>query len=95
MYKAFTLDQYAAYEAFPGRRLRPGESADVFLAYLQRLARLFGGVPVSERALACVSVAGLPDSVRQTIWAGTRAEALDLASMLARARSVLSGVGWT
>ena len=38
---AFALDEYAAYEAFAARRLMPGESADVFLADLRRLAALF------------------------------------------------------
>ncbi|XP_043222134.1 uncharacterized protein LOC122381710 [Amphibalanus amphitrite] len=82
---AFALDEYAAYEAFAARRLMPGESADVFLADLRRLAALFGGVP--ERALACAFVAGLPDSVRQMIRAGCRADGLDLSSVLARARA--------
>ena len=88
LYQAFALDQHAAYEAFTTRRLRSGESADVFLADLQRLAQLFGGVP--ERALTCAFVAGLPESVRQMVRAGSRAEGLDLASVLARARAVLS-----
>lgn len=88
LFEAFALDQYAAYEAFTGRRLRPGESADVFLADLQRLAQLFGGVP--EQALTCAFVAGLPDSVRQMVRAGSRAEGLSLANVLARARAVLS-----
>jgi len=38
LYAAFALDQYAVYEAFITRRLQPGESADVFLADLRRLA---------------------------------------------------------
>lgn len=90
LYAAFALDQYAAYEAFTARRLRPSESADVFLADLRRLSALFGGIP--ERALACAFVAGLPEDVRRTIRAGSRAEGLDLSSVLARARSVLSDV---
>ena len=88
LHAAFALDEYAAYETFAVRRLMPGESADVFLADLRRLATLFVGVP--DRALACAFVAGLPDSVRQTIRAGARADGLDLASVLARARAVLS-----
>lgn len=88
LYAAFALDQFAAYDAFASRRLQPGEPADVYLADLRRLAELFGGVP--ERALACSFVAGLPETVRQVIRAGSRAESLDLASVLARARAVLS-----
>lgn len=88
LYAAFALDEHAAYESFTNRRLQAGESADVFLAALRRLAALFGGVP--DRALVCAFVAGLPDSVRQIIRAGSRAENLCLPDVLARARSVLS-----
>ena len=88
LYDAFAMDSLAAYDAYASRRLQPGESVDVYLADLRRLATLYGGVP--DRALACAFIAGLPDSVRSTIRAGTRAEALELASILARARAVLS-----
>ena len=88
LFAAFALDQFAAYDAFSDRRLRPGESPDVYLSELRRLAALFGGV--SDRTLLCAFVAGLPESVRQTVRAGTRAESLDLNSTLARVRAVLS-----
>ena len=88
LFSAFALDQFAAYEAFSGRRLHPGESPDVYLAELRRLAALFGGV--SDQTLVCAFVSGLPDSVRQTIRAGSRAEGLDLNSTLTRVRAVLS-----
>ena len=88
LFAAFALDQFAAYDAFSSRRLQPGESPDVYLAELRRLATLFGGV--ADQTLTCAFVAGLPDSVRQTIRAGTRAESLDLTSTLARVRAVLS-----
>lgn len=88
LYEAFALDQYAAYDAFSTRRLQRGETADVFLADLRRLAVLFGGIP--DRALACAFVAGLPEDVRRAVRAGSRAEKLDLASLLVRVRAVLS-----
>lgn len=88
LYSAFAMDALTAYDAYASRRLQPGESADVYLADLRRLATLFGGVP--DKALSCAFIAGLPDTVRKTIRAGTRAEDLDLASVLARARAVLS-----
>ena len=87
LFAAFALDEHAAYEAFSVRRLEPGESADVILADLRRLAALFGGMP--ERGLRCAFVAGLPEVVRQTLRAGSRAEGLDLASVLTRARALL------
>ena len=88
LYAAFALDQFAAYDAFSDRKLQHGESPDVYLSELRRLAALFGGV--SDQTLMCAFVAGLPDSVRQTIRAGTRAESLNLSSTLARVRAVLS-----
>ena len=88
LFAAFALDSFAAYDAFIGRRLQPGESADVYLADLRRLAELFGGVP--DRALSCAFVNGLPDAARQVLRASSRAEALDLPSVVARARAVLS-----
>ncbi|XP_043225494.1 uncharacterized protein LOC122383282 [Amphibalanus amphitrite] len=88
LFTAFAPDPFTAYEAFVSRRLQHGESADVFLADLRRLAALFGGVP--DRMLVCAFVAGLPETTRQVIRAGTRAESLELASVLARARAVLS-----
>ena len=88
LFAAFALDEHAAYDAFASRRLQTGESADVYLADLRRLSTLFGGVP--DRALACAFVAGLPDEARQVIRAGSRAEALDLQSVLARTRAILS-----
>lgn len=88
LFGAFAMDPLAAYDAFTSRRLQAGESADVYLADLRRLASLYGGVP--DRALACAFIAGLPEAVRHTIRAGTRAESLDLASIVTRTRAVLS-----
>ena len=88
LYNAFAMDPLAAYDAYTSRRLQPGESVDVYLADLRRLATLYGGVP--DRALACAFIAGLPDTVRSTIRAGTRAESLELVGIVARARAVLS-----
>ena len=73
---AFAVDPYEAYELFIARRLRAGESPDVYLAELRRLVSLFGGM--TDKALACAFVTGLPGSVRQLLRAGSRMEALDL-----------------
>ncbi|XP_064106974.1 uncharacterized protein LOC135215948 [Macrobrachium nipponense] len=84
---AFAVDPYVAYEQFVSRKLHSGEAPDVYLAELRRLGSLFGGI--SEKALACAFVAGLPERVRQLLRAGSRMEALDLEQILARARAVL------
>lgn len=85
---AFAADPFAAYERFVARRLGPQETPDVYLADLRRLAGLFGGV--SERALLCAFVAGMPDNVRQLLRAGARMEELSIGQVLSRARAVLA-----
>ncbi|XP_043240252.1 uncharacterized protein LOC122390888 [Amphibalanus amphitrite] len=59
---AFASDRFEAYDQFERRRLRPGETVDVFVSELRRLAGLFGGMP--DDSLACAFVAKLPDSAR-------------------------------
>ena len=68
LFAAFAMDDFAAYDAFCCRRLRDGESPDVFMSDLRHLAVLFGGVP--DRALLCAFVSWLPESARQVIRAG-------------------------
>ena len=69
------------------RKLHSGESPDVYLAELWRLASLFGGL--NDKALACAFVEGLPEDIRQPLRAGSRMEALDLNQILSRARAVI------
>lgn len=90
---AFAPDAFIAYEQFVGRTLMTGESVDVYLADLRRLSTLFGGV--SDKALACAFVAGLPESVRQVLRAGSRMESMELGHLLVRARSVMADDGST
>ena len=89
---AFAVDQYVAYEQFISRKLRSGETPDdVYLAKLRRFASLFGGM--SDKALACAFVTGLPEGARQLLRDGSRLEGLDLDQILARARAVLKDEG--
>ena len=83
---AFAVDSFTAYEQFVGRRLQPGETVDVFLAELRRLAVPFGGL--SDKMLACAFVAGLPDTVKQLMM--SRMDELPLAHILTKARAVLT-----
>ncbi|KRZ96901.1 hypothetical protein T08_14245 [Trichinella sp. T8] len=85
---AFAADPFVAYDQFVSRKLGPDESPDVFLAELRRLATLFGGV--SEKALACAFVAGLPENVRQLLRAGSRMEDFGLSQILTRARAIIT-----
>ena len=85
---AFGADSFAAYEQFSTRRLRPGETVDVFIAGLRKLALLFGGLP--DKALICAFVAGLPDAARQALRASSRMEALAIDEVVARARAIMA-----
>ena len=85
---AFAVDSFTAYEQFMRRRLQPGETVDVFLAELRRLAVPFSGL--SDKMLACAFVAGLPDTVKQLLRAGSRMDVLRLSHILRRARAVLT-----
>ena len=67
--------------------VQPGETVDVFLAELRRLAVPFGGL--SDNMLSCAFVAGLPDTVKQLLRAGSRMDELPLAHILTRPRYVL------
>ena len=85
---AFGADSFAAYEQFSTRRLRPGETVDVFIAGLRKLALLFGGLP--DKALICAFVAGLPDAARQALRASSRMEALAIDEVVTRARAIMA-----
>ena len=84
---AFAVDAFTAYELFVARRLQPGETVDVYLAELRRLAVPFGGLP--EKALVSAFVAGLPDGAKQLLRAGSPMDDLPLTHILARARAIL------
>lgn len=88
---AFAADKFTAYDQFVSRKLRAGESVDVFLSDLRRLALLFGGM--SETGLICAFVAGLPEGARHTLRAGSRVESLTLSEALGRARALLADEG--
>ena len=85
--RAFAVDRFQAYDEYICRKLRPAESVDVYLADLRRLASLFGGV--SDTALACGFVAGLPERARHALRAGSRMESLKLAELVERARALM------
>ena len=59
LYTAFALSPVTAYKQFAARRLRPGETVDVYLAELRKLATQFGGM--TERGLVCAFIAELPE----------------------------------
>ena len=76
-----------AYKQFAARRLRPGETVDVFLAELRKLAIQFGGM--TERGLVCAFIPGLPEHAEKLLQATTRVDDLPISEILARARAIL------
>lgn len=89
--RAFAVDRFQAYDEYISRRLRAGESVEVYLADLRRLASLFGGV--NDATLSCGFVAGLPEAARHALRAGARLESLSLTELVERARAIMVGSG--
>ena len=88
LHTAFAADSFLAYEQFIARKLQPGETVDVFLAELRKLATSLGGL--SDKVLSCAFVAGLPDAVRQLLRASCRMDTLTVEQLLARARAIMT-----
>lgn len=75
------------YEHFVVKRLRTGESPDVYLGELQHLAPLLGGI--TDKDLVCAFLGWLQENVRHLLRTGSRMEALDLEEILVWARVVI------
>lgn len=86
--KAFSADPFNAYEQFLSRRLLPGESVDVYLADLKRLAGLVDST-VSDHWLKCAFISGLPDNARSQLRAACSVDSMSLNGVLERARTLL------
>ena len=86
---AFSLETFSAYEAFVSRHFQQGETVDVYLADLRRLARLVHSVP-SEEWIKAAFVFGLPEQVKIQLKAATSAKAMALTELVERARMILT-----
>ena len=73
---AFALDKFWAYDLFVECRLKSVEAVDVYLANRHWLASLFGSL--SDEALGCTFVAGLPQVARQVMRSDARIKAMPL-----------------
>lgn len=89
---AFSLEAFSAYEAFVSRHFQPGETVDVYLADLRRLARLVHSSP-SEEWIKAAFVFGLPEQVRIQLKAATSAKTMALTELVERARMILTVTG--
>ena len=91
---AFGVDCYAAYEEFRNRVLREGESVDVFLSDLKRLAMLIGvEANAAKPIVKCAFVAVLPVDVKSQLKSAVELEKLELNAVATRARVILSTRG--
>ena len=87
--RAFSLDEFSAYEAFVARQYSAGEPVDAFLSDLKRLARLMDSA-VPESVVKCAFIAGLPPDVKAQLKTATSLSCMSLADVVERARIVLS-----
>jgi len=90
--RAFSIDSSAAYEGFRTRSLRFGETVDVYLADLSRLAKLVDP-DVGEVWLKHAFVAGLPSAARDKLRTTDHLSKLSLGDTVARARVFVSDLG--
>ena len=84
---AYEVNAFVAFEQFKEKRLEPGESVDEYLATLRKLVRLIDGV--SDKALLCAFVSGLPDHVRELVRSGANVNGMGIDEALTRARAAL------
>lgn len=85
---AFAQNSFAAYDAFRSRSCSPGESVDVFLADLRRLARL---ADIEEpNLLRCAFICGLPSDVSSQLRSMARISSTELPVIVERARVLMS-----
>ena len=87
LYAAFGADPFVTWRRFTERRLEPGETVDIYLADLRKLAAPFGGT--NDRILGCTFLAGLPGDASRLLLAFSRLNELGLDELLARARNIL------
>ena len=85
---AFGMSPFQAYEEFRARTCGKGESADVYLSELRRLATLVGSV--DEAVLRCAFVTGLPRTVSAQLQATTGIGNMPLDEIVVIARTLLS-----
>ena len=83
LYTVFALNPVMAYKQFVACHLRPGETVDVFLAELRKLATQFGGM--TEWGLVCAFIAGLPECAEKLLQATTQVDDLPISEILAGA----------
>lgn len=85
---AFAQDNFGAYDTFRQRSWLPGESVDVYLADLWRLARL--AKVASDELVRCAFICGLPSDVSARLRATANISSTDLPTVAEQARIYLA-----
>jgi hypothetical protein len=86
---AFALDPFRAYEELSSRRLAVGESVDVYLADLNRLAALVSST-VDDDWLKVAFVCGLPDTVKSQMRTACSLNNMTIDLVIEKARSLVA-----
>lgn len=88
---AFGANGFDAYEQFRQRALQDGETVDVYLSDLKRLASLVDdSLSTNQPLMKCAFVAGLPPDVANHLKSVAEAEKLKLEAIVIRARIIMS-----
>ena len=84
---AFSLNKFNAYQSFVSRRLNVGESVDVYVADLKRLASLVSS-NLDESWIKCAFVSGLPEQIQAQLKAASSVEDMTLQKVIERSRTL-------
>lgn len=87
--QAFSANSFQAYEQFILRRMLPGESVDVYVSELKRLAKLIDPF-VSDEWIKNAMVHGLPTEVQNQLKAACCLHDIDLSEVLEKARGLVN-----
>lgn len=86
---AFSMGPFKAYEVFVARHLSVGESVDVYLADLSRVASLVS-TKVDEDWIKCAFVCGLPEDIKSQMLASCSLAPMALHDVVEKARGLVS-----
>ena len=90
---AFATDKFSAYDKFRNRKWKSGETVDVFLAEIKRLASLANiGGEENEEIVKLAFVMGLPSKVAAQLKATPKIDTLNLSSILQIARAFMTEI---
>ena len=90
---AFATDKFSVYDEFRNRKWKSGETVDVFLAEIKRLASLDNiGGEENEEIVKLAFVMGLPSKVAAQLRATPKIDTLNLSSILQIARALMTEI---